>query len=80
MARPAYSLPERYARYIHGIERRVETARTDVHIMVNLICHLGSTAYELQVVSSITPVQGSSLVDLILCGYGRYPSLSEDSR
>lgn len=36
---------------MYGTDSSVVNARIDVHIMVNLICHCGSTVYELRAVS-----------------------------
>jgi hypothetical protein len=50
--RPEYSRPLRNDRQMYGIDSSVVNARTDVQMIVNLICHCGSTVYELRAESA----------------------------
>lgn len=50
MARPEYKRLCRAARMTHGREMSVEKASTEVQMMVNFVCHLGSSMPELSLV------------------------------
>jgi hypothetical protein len=71
---------------MYGTDRSVVNARIDVHMMVNLICHCGSTVYELCAVSMTTGGRSveeevwDALVNLELGGDDRYEPLAEAGR
>lgn len=67
---------------MYGTDSSVVNARIDVHIMVNLICHCGSTVYEPRAVSMTTGGRSmeelrDALVYLELGGNDRDKPLAE---
>jgi hypothetical protein len=65
---------------MYGAESNVDNASTLVQIMVNLICHSGSTVYELSSGAFSLRLSTGSLIYLELVGDDGDISLAQDRR